>query len=486
MKYLKLKYISNLDIKSNVCVYYIIFSIICIFIGFLVGYSAYIAIALIGASGILLFISKEPLKIIILLILISPYAGTIYLRENMFDIPGSKPILVLGFLTTLVSIFNLQSASKMPKYAYYFSVAIITIFTISTLRSLAHLDVINKNLIAMGKNTFTTISYIFSVYIRDLIFFIPFIIIIKYAKTEKHLNIISDIIFITILLFSIHLLYEQSQFIKNGMNSIEGREITEYYSDIYGTHRNSLATFYVCGLPFAFRRYFLGNKKVNIIFILVILAGISFLFSRTGYGTAVFALIYYLIISKRKKFLPIVIILASICLIYLASTAIIQRATTGFKEKDIDKISAGRIEKLWIPLIEENLNDTKKFLFGDGRYAILASDSLNEGKIAFEGHPHNMYLETLLNAGVISLIIIITFFYVITRKAYITLKNTDDIKLKENLYACIVSILSFLLSGMTGRSFGPMNENILIWVVLGCTIASCQHINNKSYVQNQI
>src|SRR4030043_256598 len=134
MKYLKLKYISNLDIKSNVCVYYIIFSIICIFIGFLVGYSAYIAIALIGASGILLFISKEPLKIIILLILISPYAGTIYLRENMFDIPGSKPILVLGFLTTLVSIFNLQSASKMPKYAYYFSVAIITIFTISTLR----------------------------------------------------------------------------------------------------------------------------------------------------------------------------------------------------------------------------------------------------------------------------------------------------------------------------------------------------------------
>ena len=479
MKIFNFRNNSNLLNNSNVYVYYVVFSIICIVFGFLVGYSAYIAIAVIGACGILLFISKEPLIVLILLILLSPYAGTIYLRENMFDIPGSKPILVLGFLTALVSLINFQAASKMPKYAYYFSVAIITIFTISIFRSLTHLDVFNKNFVEMGQNTFTTFGYILSAYVKELIFFLPFIIIIKYAKTERHLNIIMDIIFITILLFSIHLLYERSQFIKNGMNSTDGTGITEYYSDIYGLHRNSLALFYVCGLPYAFRRFFLGKKMINILFILIILTGISFLFSRTGYGAAIFALIYYLIISKRKKYLPIVIIIASICLIYLASTAIIQRATTGFNEKDTYKISAGRIDQIWIPLIEENLNHNKKFLFGDGRYAILASDSLNEGKIAFVGHPHNMYLETLLDAGVISLIIIITFFYVITRKAYITLKNTDDIQMKENLYACIVSILSFLLSGMTGRSFFPMNENILIWVVLGCTIASCQLINNK-------
>ena len=454
MNIFKIRTNSNLVNNKDVILYYIVWSIICIILGVLIVYSPYIAISLIGVIGILLFILKEPLKILIFLILISPFAGTVYLKENMFNIPGSKPIIILGVLTGIGSLINLPKASKMPKHASYFAVAIIIIFTISIFRSLSHLNIFNKYLYV--ENHLTTVGFLLSAYIKEFIFFIPFLVIIKYANNERYLNLIMDIICITMILFSLHLLYIYSQCLKNNMNL---NEISGYYSDTYSMHRNHLIMFYICGLPFALRKYFLDKKLINVLFILIILISIGFLFSRTGYVAGILTIPLYLIISKRKKFLPI-IIAASIILTGIISTAVIERAKTGLEEKDPDTISAGRINKLWIPLIEENFNITKKFMFEIHAYA----------------HPHNMYLELLLDAGVFSLVIIITFYYVIIRKALIALKNTSDTFLKENLYACIVSIIAFLISGFANLSFFPQNSNIFVWVVLGLTIATYQII----------
>jgi len=414
---------------------------------------------------------KEPLKVLMCFILLSPFAGTSYLRENFLDIKGLKPFFVLGFFVFLISLLNYQKASRMPKYAYYFGLAVILIFSISIFRSLEHLDVFNKYFYA--KDNLSIAGYLLSAYVKEIFFFMPFVVIIKYANTERDLNRIMDIIYFTIIIFSIHLLYEYTIMRNWGM-----AYKSEYLSNIYRMNRNQLAMFYVCGLSFAFRKYFLTKKIINIIFILIILTSIGFLFSRTGYFAAIFAILAYLTISKRKKMLPVIVI-ALVGSTIVMSTSVIERATTGFKGKDRDVISAGRIDQIWIPLIKENVSDTKKFMFGDGRNAIRASDSLLKGRISFQGEPHNMYLELLIDAGIISLIIIGSFYYVILRNAFHTLQLTTEAHLKENLYACIVSILCFLIAGMTGYSFFPMNSNVFIWVILGCTIASLNLLSYK-------
>jgi O-antigen ligase len=414
---------------------------------------------------------KEPLKVLMWFILLSPFAGTSYLRENFLDIKGLKPFLVLGLSIFLISLLNYQKASRMPKYAYYFGLAVILIFSISIFRSLEHLYIFNKYFYA--KDNLSIAGYLLSAYVKEILFFMPFVVIIKYANTERDLNRIMDIIYFTIIILSIALLYEYII-----RRSWRMAYTSEYLSDIYLMNRNQLAMFYICGLSFAFRKYFLNKKIINIILILIILTSIGFLFSRTGYFAAIFAIVAYLTISKRKKMLPVIVI-ALVGFIMVMSTSVIKRATTGFEEKDRDTISAGRIDKIWIPLIKENVNDTEKFLFGDGRNAIRASDSLLKGRISFLGEPHNMYLELLIDAGIISLIIIVLFYYVILRNAFHTLQLTTEAHLKENLYACIVSILCFLIAGMTGHSFFPMNSNVFIWVILGCTIASFELLSHK-------
>jgi O-antigen ligase len=312
------------------------------------------------------------------------------------------------------------------------------------------------------------------VYVKEILFFIPFVVIIKYANTEEDLKRIMDVIYFTIIILSIHILYENIIF-KGNISYM-----ASYYEDIYRMHRNELAMFYVCGLPFAFRKYFLNKKIINIIIIVIILASIGYLYSRTGYFTAIFAIVAYLTISKRKKMLPVIfIVFALVVSTILASTFVIERATLGWKEKDRQVISAGRIDDIWIPLIRENVSDPKKFIFGDGRYAIQASNTVLKGRLWKMTHPHNMYLELLLDAGIISLIIVASFYYVILRNAFHTLKHTTEAHLKENLYACIVSILCFLIAGMTAYSFFPENSNIFIWVILGCTVASFKLLSAK-------
>ena len=396
-------------------------------------------------------------------ILLSPFAGTSYLRENFLDIKGMKPFLVLGFFVFLISLLNYQKASRMPKYAYYFGLAVILIFTISIFRSLKHLHVFNKYYFDFNINIS---EYLMSAYIKELLFFMPFVVIIKYANTERDLNRIMDVIYYTIIILSLHILYE-SIIIVGNIYTMES-----YWGDIYVMHRNEIAMFYVCGLSFAFRKYFLNKKIIHIIFILIILTSIGYLYSRTGYFTAIFAIVAYLTISKRKKMLTVIfIVFALVCSTILVSTFVLERATLGFKGKDRDVISAGRIDGIWIPLIKENVSDPEKFMFGDGRYAIQASDSVLKGRVGLTSHPHNMYLELLIDAGIISFIIIVSMYYVILRNAFHTLQHTTEAHLKENLYACIVSILCFLIAGMTQYTFFPTNYNIFIWVILGCTVA---------------
>jgi len=59
------------------------------------------------------------------------------------------------------------------------------------------------------------------------------------------------------------------------------------------------------------------------------------------------------------------------------------------------------------------------------------------------------------------------------------LKHTTEAHLKENLYACIVSILCFLIAGMAGQSFFPKHSNVFLWVILGCTVASLKLLSYK-------
>jgi len=452
--------------------------------GILVGISSYAAIALAIGIIIVIIIAREPIRALACLILISPFAGTVYLRESLLDVAGFKPLQILALLIIMVSMLNYSKSEKTPKWVLYFIFGIIGIFSISILRSLQYLDLYNQHYYLKAK--MSSGGYVLSEYIKPIIYFIPFVVILKFANTKNKLEFIYNVIYMTLIILSIHLLYTYMSGIT--ASRLELEDVTDFYSTYFSLHRNDLANFYIIGFPIAIGRLFYNRKIYDIFFNVIIISAIGILFSRTAYFTTILSIMLYLVITKRINILPMVfigIIVASIGV----SGAIMERASKGTESnnKDVNVILAGRVDSIWIPLINEYVKAPKKLIIGKGRYSILASEVKKRG-IILKGiaHPHNMYLEMIMDAGVIGLIFFIALYYKIVVSTLNKSRILKDDHLKEFLYANVISIICFMVAGFSGRSFFPKHDNIFIWVILGCTVSIYNICNKYEHCKDSI
>jgi len=105
-------------------------------------------------------------------------------------------------------------------------------------------------------------------------------------------------------------------------------------------------------------------------------------------------------------------------------------------------------------------------IFGDGRYAVRTLESAIKGLMLPVGHPHNMFIELIIDTGFIGFGIIISFYIFLMKMLFRSVKIDQNPQTKEFKIAIIVSIIAFLISGMTDRSFFPNLENCFLWTIL--------------------
>lgn len=412
---------------------------------------------------IFILLWNKPLYALGIFIFLLPYSSTELFRDSLGSLPGAKPLHLLALFVMAIAVINYRQSTKMPKFASLFAVFILIIFTASIVRSLAYFETINW----LREVELSLFNYILSDFVKPLLYFIPIIIIVKFTTRFKHLEFLLKILVLSITALSIYLLY--SCLFKIGFNG-DIRQIEEYYALNLGLHRNDLANFYIIGFPLVLANCFLKKNIMSFLSIGLSVAAIGFLYSRTAYIIMLLAFIFYLFISKRAKFLPVFLVLA-FALSFIISASIIERASKGLESNDLELISAGRIEGIWLPLVEEFTGDAGDLLLGKGRYAILSSQAAQRELILIVEHPHNMYLEQLIDAGLIGLITFMLFFILLLKKAFKSLGNIRDYKVREYQYAMIVSIVSYLIAGMTGRSFFPLLSNGYLWIIAGLAIA---------------
>jgi hypothetical protein len=460
------------DVKFNYI--YIGFILVGVIAGVLVGISHYAAIALAIGIGIVSVVARDPIRALACLIIISPFGGTTYLRESLLGVAGFKPLHIIALLIIVVSALNYAKSAITPKWVIYTICGIIGIFTISLFRSLQYLDLYNQHYYLKAK--LSAQGYILSEYIKPLIYFLPFVVIIKFANTKERLEFIHKIIYATLIILSVHLLYTYITGVSDLRLELE--DVTDYYSTYFGLHRNDLATFYIIGLPIAVGRLFFNKKFHDIIFNIIIITAIGILFSRAAYLTTIITILLYLVMIRRTSVLSMIII-GAVIISFGVSGAIISRATKGIESKNREVIFAGRVDSIWIPLFNESIKSPKKLIVGKCRYSILSSEAKERGNI-LKGiaHPHSMYLEMIMDAGLIGLIIFVAIYIKILASSLKLIRFLKDESLKESLYTNMISIICFLAAGFVGRSFFPKPDNILIWAVLACAIITCELSKN--------
>ena len=442
-----------------------------ILIGALIGDMPYISFICVLSLFVYFFLRK-PLPVLAVFIILVPFSGTLLFREPFLNLPGAKPLHLLALFMIFIAIINHKQAMVIPKRIFWLMVLYLAFFSVTFMRSVPLLDIINL----YDDDQLSRIRYVLSHYLKPMIYFIPFIIIMKYCKRRQDIDTIINVMVMSITFLSVYLLFS---YLFRIPDRGDIRQVEEYYNAALGLHRNELGTFYIVGLPVILARFFVKKDVVGIFSICLSLAAVGFLYSRAAYFTVLFGIVIFLIISKRAKMLPLLLIIA-LGLSFIISATIIQRASKGFESRDSYELLAGRLEGIWLPLIDEYTRDPQKLIFGNGRYAILTSKAQGRGFILETGHPHNIFLELLLDAGLTGLIGITAVFAFLLLQAWRSLKDIKDAKMLEYQYAMCVSLICFLISGMTDRSFFPKHDNCFLWLVVGLSLLIIQNFRDPA------
>ncbi len=225
-----------------------------------------------------------------------------------------------------------------------------------------------------------------------------------------------------------------------------------------GMHANSVGAISSYALVFAA----LVRPKDRIIVILRYAAliaavlGIFLSFSRSAWAaTLIVGLLLFFRLSGRER--TVLLAIVGIMFVLLAS-AIIERATYRLDTWSASEISAGRIEKIWIPLLPEVVEHP---LLGNGKFAILKSEGFRQrawGQMILKT-PHSAYLEIILDMGLLGAVVFLIFYAQMYRRAA---------RLQHPL---VLQLVIIAIVGITGHSFYPYLGNYLLWVTYGLMAA---------------
>ncbi len=236
-----------------------------------------------------------------------------------------------------------------------------------------------------------------------------------------------------------------------------------------GMHANDLGRLYATayamllyslrGAPNGFRRF------VILVSIALVCVALAITFSRAAFLAFIVVNVFYFFMQRNYKTIALgfgfVLLLA-----FALPGAIYERASLGLgTHAQANEISAGRTDEIWIPLIPEII---KSPLVGRGLGATMWSDAMKEQRMLPVGHPHNAYLKTVLDMGIIGLLLLAIFYRRIWRfLRALRQRNDIDPQLRYFFEGASVGLLAYLVVGMSGGSLDPAPEQAFLWLAFG-------------------
>jgi len=138
---------------------------------------------------------------------------------------------------------------------------------------------------------------------------------------------------------------------------------------------------------------------------------------------------------------------------------------SGQATSDWDTITAGRTTALWPPVID---GIAESPLIGYGRLGIM-HEPLASHVVESEGncptHPHNAYLEMLLDGGLMSLTVVMTLMFALLWASLMASRAPDPVLRTVGAIA-VTAMVAYLVTGLSGKSLYFTDRTFLIWCFL--------------------
>jgi O-antigen ligase len=234
-----------------------------------------------------------------------------------------------------------------------------------------------------------------------------------------------------------------------------------------GLHANELGRMYVIAYALLLFMWAetkdYGVKLVLLASIALVVAALVLTFSRSAFvGFAVACVLF--LISRRHIGSLLVGATVVLAALYFLPDAVYVRATYGFG-MGANAISAGRIDGIWAPLVPDLLRSP---LYGNGIGAMLWSDAVRSGRSLLVTHPHNAYLRTILDMGLIGLVLVCAYFFHVW-KGLRALSGSADLTptMRGFFQGASTALLAFLVMAIADGSLTPAPEQAFLWLAIG-------------------
>lgn len=434
-----------------------------------------ISIGVAAAATAVLFLLQRPVYSIVLVILAIPFSATKLLDSQLAGVPGMKltnllVVAAIGFLLLSKKPYELLKKDRVFIYG------LIIIFTIAVLRSTTF---IGETYNMIWEDQYSLPKFLLSHLIRPLLIFVPFILIVSFVRSREDVKKIAVATMASIMLLAVVILFLYAFFTPNKANF---EAVRMGFKGIMGMHGNNLADFFIAVYPMLLAYAVSKRHPVFIGGVVVSLCAVGVLYSRTAYLVVILCTFAFFLVSGRKKILPLILGAALAGYAFVPQT-IIQRALTGLGDNNVNDISAGRVSDIWTPLFNEFLAQPQKLIAGAGRYAVMGTNAFKNGLMLQVGHAHSMYFDTLFDSGIIGLGFFLVFFFLFLKRFIKAHPQIRDRAMLDILIGIEISVVSFLIRGVTDSFFFPTLTNAFLWINLGLGISivySCTTGEGKS------
>jgi O-antigen ligase len=408
---------------------------------------------------------------ILLAVVLLPLSATSLIPRELFGITGFNPLnatLLMAATSVLFMYLFHHGEIAIPKYPRVFWLYLATL-ALAAIHGAFHASSIPAFYKTLQIISFDTpAGYVRDIFLKPLLILVTAFMLSIAVRNARRPRVFLIPLFCSTMILPIAIL---------AYLAVAGTSLTQLASSesrgalsVIGMHANelglmfnmafALALFCIFSMPGGFGRWMMGLA------IVILIVAITLTFSRGAY-LGFFAVLAYFLYTQRKfriMLLGLVLIPATILLM---PQAVVERATTGAQDRNIDTITAGRFESIWRPLMPEVQSSP---IIGNGLNSILWSEPAQRGAILKVGHPHSAYLGVLLDLGLLGAVVVFLFFWHMRRLFNTLAERSAEPVWRGFFRGATACILLLLVQGLTDDRFTPTFPQTFLWLAYGMAL----------------
>ena len=454
-----------------------------LFWGGLVGLAGLPAAVICLAAFACVFVMRDFRVGALLMIVIMPISQSLLFPRAMFGITGLNPVNLL-ILTSMASLFMRSLGDGtfkhfMPKQVFLLC---LVPMIVGASMGVFHVEEIPKQFQDLGLIEFTAPGgYLLDYLFKPITFVLYALIVAAAVERSDHQERFITPMIVSVFIMS---LVAIGFVIVSGvsLSALSGVYARHFFSAI-GMHANDLGRLYATAyglLLFVWDRTSSRPLQFTLVVAMALVAAALVLtFSRGAFFGFVLVNIIFLVSRRCTRNYILTLLLLPVALA-IAPGALWDRLGMGFGAgSNPNAVSAGRTNEIWAPLIPEL---DKAPFFGDGLGSILWSNAMLEGRLPLVAHPHNAFLQSYMDLGVIGLLLLLGFwlFVWLQFRRYCKDQRLAP-KLQGFFEGAAAGVIAFVAAGFAGSSLMPAVEQLFLWLAIGVMFGVRAKLNKQTY-----